>query len=468
MSQLTRRGARGLLAALMLLAAPLAAADGDPLGGGFAPFDLGGGNADTAAAVAVQPDGKVIVLGTVATGAGTFRPALARFLPDGTLDAAFGTGGRVIDPLGIGNQTGAAVHLLRTGRILVAGTHESGPAGNSDFYVLRLLEDGSVDGTFGSFGFTLVPFDLGGDLTDTLAAMTVDRNDRILVAGAVDVSPTDIDFGVARLLAGGGLDTDFSGDGMTTVPVSTAGGIDGALAITYHTTGIVVGGATWATDLGGHFDFALARLAGDGSLDAGFGSGGRVVMPWALGGTNNDFCWGLGIWPDGEIVAASDVATAANEWKWMLQRFSPNGTYLDGVLGTFCDSPTPPCPAPPQDSPRALLLQGDGKVLIAGFASGASGTRDFAVARFHRALGFDASFGAGGTRTHDLGWGIGSASDTGTAMAFDRDGRIVVAGSAEWSGLDTDFAWARFDSSYIYAEGFDWPGGTARWSSTVP
>ena len=212
----------------------------------------------------------------------------------------------------------------------------------------------------------------------------------------------------------------------------------------------------------------LHGIAGDGSLDGSFGSGGRVVMSWALGGSHNDFCWALGIWPDGEIVAASDVATGAGEWKWMLQRFSPAGTYLDGILSTFCDSPTPPCPAPPQDSPRALLLQGEDKILLGGFGSGASGTRDFAVARLGRALNFDPAFGNGGARTHDLAWGNGAHGDTGSAMAFDRDGRIVVAGSAEWSGLDTDFAWVRFDSAYLFADGFDWPGGMARWSATTP
>ena len=275
MPQLIGPSVRGSLAVLLLLAVPLVAADGDPVGSGFAPFDQGGSNADTASAVVAQPDGKVIVVGTVTTGTGSWSPALARFLPDGTLDTSFGIGGRVIDPLGVGNQTGAAAHLLPTGRILVAGTLESGPPGNSEFYVMRLLEDGSVDGTFGSFGFTLVAFDVGGDLTDTLAAMTVDRNDRILLAGSVDVSATDIDFGVARLLVGGGLDTGFSGDGRATVPISTAGGIDGALAIAEYTTGgVVVGGATWTTDLGGHFDLALTRLLGDGSLDGSFGSGG--------------------------------------------------------------------------------------------------------------------------------------------------------------------------------------------------
>jgi hypothetical protein len=68
----------------------------------------------------------------------------------------------VVDPLGIGNQTATAAHLLSNGRILVAGTLESGPPGNSDFYVLRLLENGSVDAAFGIFGFKVMMFDVGG------------------------------------------------------------------------------------------------------------------------------------------------------------------------------------------------------------------------------------------------------------------------------------------------------------------
>lgn len=455
-------------AGLAALPLALAAADGDPLGNGFAAFDLGGNNADSAAAVLVQPDGKVIVVGTVTTGAGTWSPALARFLPGGTLDAAFGTGGRVIDPLGIGNQTAAAAQLLPNGRILVAGTLESGPPGNSDFYVLRLLETGSVDAAFGIFGFTLMMFDVGGDLTDTLAAMTVDRNDRILVAGSVDVSSADIDFGVARLLADGTLDTGFSGDGKAAIPISAAGGIDGALAIAYDTTGIVVGGATWDTYLGGQFNSALVRLLSDGSLDTGFGVGGQVVMPWASGGTNNDFVWAVGVWPDGEIVAGGDIATGVDEWRFLLQRFSATGAYLGGINGPYCSLGSPPCPVQPQDSIRALRLQGDGRIVVAGFGRGLAGSQDLGIGRFERDLTPDWAFGASGTTTYDFAYGIGAGNDSGAALAFDRDGRIVVAGSAEWNGLDTDFAWARFDSSYVFADGFDWPGGSSRWSEVTP
>jgi len=456
------------LATLLVVAAPARGADGDFLGRGIDAFDLGGADLDSGTAVVVQPDGKVIVAGTAVTGAASHTLALARFLPDGGLDPTFGVAGESVNPFNEPNNLAAvALHLLPDGRILVACNFDFGTA-DQDFYVGRLLESGAPDPSFGGggFGARLVPFDLGGDLTDTLSAMTLDRNGRILLAGSVDISATDIDFGVVRLTSEGLLDNDFSQDGKTTLAIAT---LDFGLAIAYHTTGIVVGGASWNTDLGGHFDLALARLQGNGDIDGNFGALGSVTVPWALGGTNNDFAWALGIWPDGEIVVAADIAIGTSQWMYLLSNFSASGTLLDSVLGTFCGSlSSPPCSGTAQDSPRALLLQGDGKLLVAGFGPGPAGDADFGLARWTRDLFPDPGFGGGdGTTTYDFD-AYGGLTDTGNAMAFDRDGRIVVAGSTEWNGLDTDFAWARFDSSYIFADSFDWPGGTARWSATVP
>ena len=468
MTRSTRRAlAARTLASLLLLAAPLIAAEGDFLGRGIDAFDLGGADSDSGTAVVVQPDGKVIVAGTAVTGAASRTLALARFLPNGSLDPTFGVGGEAVNPFNESNNLAAvALHLLPDGRILVACTFDFGTA-DQDFYVGRLLESGAPDLTFGGggFGARLIPFDLGGDLTDTPSAMTLDRNGRILLAGSVDISANDIDFGVVRLTSEGLLDTDFSQDGKTTVGIAT---LDFGLAIAYHTTGIVIGGASWNSDLGGHFDLALMRLQGNGEIDGNFGALGSVTVPWALGGTNNDFAWALGIWPDGEIVVAADIAVGASQWMYLLSNFSASGTLLDSVLSNFCGSlSSPPCSGTVQDSPRALLLQGDGKLLVAGFGPGPSGNTDFGLARWTRDLFLDPAFGGGdGTTTYDFD-AYGGLTDSGNAMAFDRDGRIVVAGSTEWSGLDTDLAWARFDSSYIFADGFDWPGGTTRWSSTV-
>ena len=93
-------------------AQPAFAADGDPMGTGTTPFDLGGSNTDRAQAVVVQPDGKVVVAGTVETGVGQVRPALARFLEGGGLDPTFGTAGKLVDPLATGfNCSAAALQL---------------------------------------------------------------------------------------------------------------------------------------------------------------------------------------------------------------------------------------------------------------------------------------------------------------------------------------------------------------------
>lgn len=465
LSRRLRLGAAGLLAAAL----PALGADGDFLGSGVTAFDLGGALTDIGGAVAVQPDGKVVVAGTVATGAASRTLALARYLPDGSLDPTFGVGGKSVDPFDEANNlAGVALHLLPDGRLLVACIFDFGTA-DRDFYVGRLLAGGAADLSFGGegFGARLVAFDLGGDLTDTLAAMTVDRSGRILLAGAVDVSATDVDFGIVRLTPEGELDPDFSGDGRATVDLSF-GDVDRGLAIASGTQGIVVAGAAWSAWGGGHFDIAVARLLGDGSPDPAFGAGGTTVLGQAAGGTNDDFAWAVGVWPDGEVVVAGEVATGTDASMWHASRFDSGGNYLGGVSGAFCGY-EPPCAANPLDAARALQLEGDGKVLVAGFGLGPAGNRDFGVARLGRDLTPDFSFGGGdGVATHGFDRGPGARSDFGTATVFDHDGRIVVAGATEWNGLDTDFAWARFDSSYIFADDFEWPGGTARWSSVTP
>ena len=203
------------------------------------------------------------------------------FTPTAAWTAAFGTAGKVINPFGVPlNTTGVSLHLLSNGRLLVAGTVDNG-GGDLDFYVGRLLDNGDPDPTFGppaaGGAISFVAFDLGADDSDALAGMTVDRSGRIYLVGSVDISATDIDFGVARLTASGFLDSEFSGDGKTTVAVSS-GAIDLGLAVDVDNAGrVILSGAVWTSSSGGHFDFALARLLSGGILDSGFG---LPVAPW--------------------------------------------------------------------------------------------------------------------------------------------------------------------------------------------
>lgn len=141
----------------------LAAADGDldptfgPAGTGKVQVDFAG-NFDNANAVAVQPDGKIVVAGTTFIGGqGDF--AVARLNQDGTLDPTFDGDGRVTTDSG-GNQPDAtlAVTLQPDGKIIVVGSSDAG--GVRRFAVIRYNTDGSLDTSFNETG--KVATDFGG------------------------------------------------------------------------------------------------------------------------------------------------------------------------------------------------------------------------------------------------------------------------------------------------------------------
>ena len=146
------------------------------------------GDDDRARAVVVQPDGKVIVVGTNDDGLANF--AVARFNPDGSLDTSFSTDGKTTVTFGA-SDFAQAVALQTDGKIVVAGYTNAG--GDNDFAVARLNADGTQDTTFSGDGeFTI---DFGNDDQATSVAIQDDGN--IIVAGFTDNGSAD--FAVARV-----------------------------------------------------------------------------------------------------------------------------------------------------------------------------------------------------------------------------------------------------------------------------
>jgi uncharacterized delta-60 repeat protein len=133
--------------------------------------DFGGGT-DLARTVLVQPDGKIVVAGRTQLGS-TVQFALARYNADGSLDPTFGTGGLVTT-----NLNGAAFAAVMEGDDLVV----VGTAGQAvvDFAVVRYLPDGSLDPGFGSGGIVTTDF---GTASDEAFAVALDGEGRIVVAG---------------------------------------------------------------------------------------------------------------------------------------------------------------------------------------------------------------------------------------------------------------------------------------------
>ncbi|MEU0375205.1 calcium-binding protein [Streptomyces sp. NPDC006283] len=256
------------------------------------------GAPDEARDVAVQPDGKIVVVGT--SGG---RVAVARYNDDGTPDASFGGGdGQVsYDPapeLPVEGGDGRALALQPDGKIVVGGQVGST---RFDFVVLRLNTNGSLDTGFSGDGIERTDF---GDY-EAVEGLALQPDGKIVAAGTSGGRVA-----LARYNPGGTLDTSFDGDGRVLTPGVSAADVklqpgDGRIVI--------------AGSVGPGGDFAVRRYNPDGSQDSGFGTGGLATADFGGG----DAAQGLALQPDGKIVAAGWGGPSI---EFALARFEGGGT----------------------------------------------------------------------------------------------------------------------------------------------
>ncbi len=173
------------------------------------------GRTDILKTAALQADDRIVVTGRVAPGGGA-NPDLGivRFNADGTIDTAFGANGKVrLDVAAAGEwdePTGMA--LQPDGRIVIAmQSNEPGLA--FPFSVARFDPNGSLDATFAGTGVARTPIGAGNALSNAVA---IQADGRIVLVGSAP-SATVNDFGIVRYLPTGVLDTTFDGDGVLTV-----------------------------------------------------------------------------------------------------------------------------------------------------------------------------------------------------------------------------------------------------------
>ncbi|MGE0881725.1 MAG: delta-60 repeat domain-containing protein [Acidimicrobiia bacterium] len=341
---------------------------------------------DKGRAVAVQPDGKVVVVGEFGGDrAGWY--ALRRNA-DGTPDTTFSGDGLYTSPTTNGDALGVAVQS--DGKIVVVGG-----LANGDFFAARLTTAGVLDPAFN--GGAIKSIALGGSAgADMAFDVKIDSNGKIVLAGQVDAE-------------------------------------------------IIQNEAPFFASNGPSSQVGVVRLNSDGSNDTSFGSGGIAV---ANGGDGNFLSGGVGIFGRGLALDSSNrpivVGYLANQYSCCTPGETAIrvgvGVYRFGVNGS---APTVSDKYESQSTMTEaydVTVQSTGRIVVAGTKNTGS-SYDFAI------LGLDpttfqpdTAFGSSGARTLDFA----GDSDSALAVTVDSSDRIVAGGQ---TGANWDPAVARFTAT---------------------
>lgn len=397
----------GMAAVSLAVAAP-----GDLIGG----FGTDGkvlvaesGRSLSAQSLAVQSDGRLVTAGASASEGSLDAEGflVARFLPNGAADPSFNSTGRRVFAV---NGTGSArsVMLQPDGKILCGGTVYSGV--NTAFAVVRFLADGTLDTSFNGTGFAITQV---SPWLDGIHAMALQPDGKIVVAGtASDNSGTNDDMVVARYTSAGVLDTGFNGNGIHIVNTGTGPAL--ASAVLLQPDGRIVVAGSQISGLAN--DFAVIRLNADGTLDAGFGNGGKVVPATAA----DDGGRALAAGPGGTLLVGG-YAFSSSGAEFAALRLLPDGR-PDASFGQQGRTVAGFGPGS-QDLCLSMTVQDNGRVLLSGYVQQAGGS-EFGLLRLEPAGQVDASFGTSGWRTIAMGGGFAQAA----AVALLTDGSVVAAG----------------------------------------
>ncbi len=386
--------------------------------GSFGRFmlDLGGSNASGGLAVAIQSDDRIVVAGWISGPAHQGENFLVlRLEPNGSLDTSFGLSGRTavsFDHGGNMNDWATAMAIQPDGKIVVVGNVQRGGVNDRDIGVLRLNPSGGADTSFGTNGKTTIVIDRGGGDDAQATGMDLQSDGKILIGGWVSTASNGRDMMALRLLADGSRDTGFGpgSDGLVQINLALSACPDDEAADIKAVSWtqlvpnpatqrrVLLAGSTCLNNNNGNddWDFAVVRLTDNGAMDTSFNGEGYRSLPIDLGGANRDIATSLitvrlssllpGLFPPSHILVggyAHDTRTPGDRGFQMAFRmmawsgsnndaFGPNGRgYVDFDLGANND-----------DYVNDLIMTSNGTVVAAGTVRRATGNdHDFAATR---------------------------------------------------------------------------------------
>lgn len=360
---------------------------------GKAALRTGGG---TSSAMAIQPDGKILIGGRGGEDIYNSGFCIVRFNANGSVDSSFGNNGMVITLYGGSIQS---LIVLPDGKILAGGFLGT-------VMIAKYLSNGTLDSSFGTNGLLQPQFD--GIKYSYCYSLKLQRDGKIVMTGNVNGTNAL----TARFLANGQFDNDFAGKGYT---ILTSAYI--AFDIALQPDGkILIGGQGLGIN-----NFMLARYLSNGTLDAGFGNAGIVLNDLS---DKSEFISSIALLPNGKILAAGRYdynSQYQNYFKTAVIKYNANGS-MDNSFGTnaianlqFDDASA---------DPKKIMLQPDGKILIAGDYTDVYSFHKPSLTRFTANGKIDNSFGNNGSIvTTQFGDSLNCRS-----AALQPDGKIIIGG----------------------------------------
>ena len=411
----------GLLAVGLLLASPAltlaAPGDLDPtFGSGGIVITRGSSmrTLDSASAMAIQSDGKIVTVGRSNLNGATWNFAVVRYNTDGSLDTSFGGTGIVITQVGNSHDSASAVAIQADGKIVVAGSIYDIPSspGSWRLAVVRYNTNGSLDTSFNGTGEVITSV---GDSGASSVAIQLDGK----------IVAVSSNFTVVRYNSNGSLDSSFGGTGIVITPVE---GSTNSVAI--QSDGKIVAAGSSEN---GFSAVTVVRYNTDGTLDNSFNGTGKVVTSV---GSSDSGASDLAIQPNGKIVVTA--YTLDSTGGFAVVRYNPEGS-LDTSFGNTGKIIIPIGNS--YDQAYSVAIQPNEKIVVAGY-SWINSRSDFAVVRFNPNGSLDTTFNGTGKVTTGFG-----GQDYAVAAAIQADGQIVVAGNTD------NLAWDFYDFVVVRYQG---------------
>lgn len=338
-------------------------------------------SADQATGLLIQPNGRIVLSGIAGVGqSGDLEYGVARYTTNGQLDPSFGTNGLVTSG---GGDNGRRIAIQSDGKLVQTGFTSF--AGQFDFMLVRYLTNGTVDASFGSNGVVRTDFKNGSD--DRPGSILIQSDGKIVTAGS-----SESKFAMARYDENGNLDAAFGQGGLLTANLPPC------LDLALQPDGKFVAALSRGLD-GNNFDYKVARITPGGALDGSFGSGGQVTTSF---GGNFESVNAVTLQSDGKIVAAGK-STVNDAQSFAVARYLTNGT-LDATFGTGGKVLTSLTNGS-SDEAFALAMQSDGKIVAAGLTVFGFAD-DFAVVRYLHDGTPDPSFALDGRLRLNAGSGF--------------------------------------------------------------